>query len=212
MKIQISKWLIVIATLVSLMFVVTGLEAKKGGGGKPDKQPRTNTELIVFQGDLQGWAHVEDCCPNAGPHPRYTMFLPDGLNGLEVEYPAGIYDGELFTKSAAGLDDEYTVQFHACCTHADSVDVCEEGLPELKFQIIGGDVVEVGRKKDRVLTADFYEADYWAQESEWYKVEYAGKVTFTIIRAPSSTDEIINCEAAFPTASVLQLKILCPSP
>jgi len=35
MKIQISKWLIVIATLVSLMFVVVGLEAKKGGGGKP---------------------------------------------------------------------------------------------------------------------------------------------------------------------------------
>jgi hypothetical protein len=44
MKIQISKWLVVIATFVSLMFVVTGLEAAKGGGGKPDKPGPSDSE------------------------------------------------------------------------------------------------------------------------------------------------------------------------
>jgi hypothetical protein len=41
MKTRISKWLIIITTFVSLLFVVTGLEAEKGGGGKgkPDKPP-----------------------------------------------------------------------------------------------------------------------------------------------------------------------------
>ena len=43
MKIQARKWLIVIATLVSLMFVVTGLEAKKPE--KPDKPDQIKADL-----------------------------------------------------------------------------------------------------------------------------------------------------------------------
>ncbi len=58
-----------ILCIASLM--VSGANADKPttNPGKGDKSPKTNTELIVFTGDLEGWAHVEGCCPNAGPFP-----------------------------------------------------------------------------------------------------------------------------------------------
>jgi len=43
---------------------------------------------------LQGWAHVEGCCPNAGPSPRYTMYLENDLvtdSDPPIVYPAGDY-------------------------------------------------------------------------------------------------------------------------
>jgi hypothetical protein len=89
------------------MFVVTGLEAKKGGG-KPDKPDQTKAECIIFDGDLLGGEAVEGCCPNAGPFPEYqmTLDLPDALS------MDGTYDGLLFINNyGAGRDHRYIVQF-----------------------------------------------------------------------------------------------------
>ncbi len=201
-----------ILCIASLM--ASGANADKPTNpGKGDKPPKTNTELIVFQGALQGWAHVEGCCPNAGPSPRYTMDLPDGLRDFNNDriYPAGTYDGELFINiDGVGLNSENNniVQFHACCTHVESVDLCKGSLPELKFQIRGGTAVGVGRKKDRVLTVTFEDALYSADTSDWNKDEHVGKVSFTMTRAPSScTDDICTCVYAIPEATHL-----CPSP
>ena len=111
MKTQISKWLIVIATFVSLMFVVTSLEAGKGGvkPDKPDKPGRTKSELIVFTGDLVGSEEVEGCCPNAGPFPEYTMALSFQVNDVPVFTPI---NGQLFINGyRIGQDGGYIVQF-----------------------------------------------------------------------------------------------------
>jgi len=170
----------------------------------------TPGELIVFTGDLQGWAHVEGCCPNAGPSPRYTMYLENDLvtdSDPPIVYPAGDYDGELFMNGyGAGQDREYIVQFHACCTAEDSVDKCRDLYPELKFQIIGG--TPVHDKKNKVLTVTFVDAPYWADTWDWDRDEYAGTVSFEITRAKSScTDDICTCEFAIPGAAHL-----CSSP
>ena len=199
-----------ILCIASLM--ASGANAgKPTNPGKGDKPPKTNTELIVFQGALQGWAHVEGCCPNAGPSPRYTMYLPRGLVTDTVPpielYPAGTYDGELFINiDGVGLNSENNniVQFHACCTADDSDDECKDVHPELKFQIRGGEGFEVGRKKDRVSTVTFENAPYSADTSDWNKDEHVGNVTFTMTRAPSScTDDICTCEYAIPGATHL---------
>ena len=169
--------------------------------GKPDK---TNTELIVFTGGLQGWAHVEGCCPNAGPFPWYTMYLPDGLRDFDNEqiYPSGTYYGTLFINiDGVGHNsgNNNIVQFHACCIANDSGDECDGLYPELKFQIRGGEGAEAGRKKDRVSTVTFTNARYWADSEDWIRDEdeYAGEVSFTMTRAPSScTDLFCDCEYA----------------
>jgi len=77
MKSQIYKRLALVAMLISLVFVVTNVTAKKPV--KPPKDPgQTTAECIVFTGDLEtvpGSEVVEDCCPNAGPFPAYKMSL-----------------------------------------------------------------------------------------------------------------------------------------
>jgi hypothetical protein len=139
MKIQIGKWLIVIATFVSLMFVVTGLEAGKGGV-KPDKPDRTTAECIIFYGeDMQGVEEVEGCCPNAGPFPAYWMTL------LGTQY-----NGNLFINNyGAGRDHKYIVQFWN---------------DYIGIEIIGG-VID-NDKKSKVLTVTFTEeeATLWEYE------------------------------------------------
>ena len=193
------------------IFCIASLMASGANADKPDKPPGKPDappgELIVFTGDLQGWAHVEGCCPNAGPSPRYTMYLPSGLYDLNNEqiYPIGTYDGELFMNGyGAGQDSEYIVQFHACCKAEDSVDECRYTLPELKFQIIGG--TPVHDKKSKVLTVTFEDAPYWADDWDWSRDEYAGTVSFEITRAQSScTDDICTCEYAIPGATHLCL-------
>jgi len=52
MKIQFSKSLLIIATFISLLFVAAGLEAKKGGGGKPDKPGHTDGEAAALNCEL----------------------------------------------------------------------------------------------------------------------------------------------------------------
>jgi len=199
-----------ILCIASLMASGANADKPDNPGDKGDKgdKGKTKTELIVFTGDLQGWAHVEGCCPNAGPSPRYTMYLPDGLRDLNNNriYPIGTYDGELFMNGyGAGQDREYIVQFHACCIADDSVDECNVSHPELKFQIIGG--TPVHDKKNKVLTVTFVNAPYWADTWDWNRDDYAGTVSFEITRAqPSCTDAICTCEFA----NVAQH--LCPSP
>ena len=198
-----------ILCIASLM--VSGANADKPttNPGKGDKPPKTNTELIVFQEALQGWAHVEGCCPNAGPSPRYTIYLPSGLANLAGEpYPPGTYNGELFIAGYGGPHaDQTIVQFHACCTgSADHDDYpCTGDLPTLSFEIIGGTPESFGKKKDRVHTVTFDQEPYWL---DWNRGTAAGEVSFKITIAPSScTDEICTCENAIPDASHL-----CPLP
>ena len=165
-----------------------------GKPDKPDKPDNTKTELIVFTGDLEGWAHVEGCCPNAGPYPEYTITLPEPLvddsSPPETVYPAGTYNGELFMNSyGVGLaSDGYIVQFHACCD--DHVPCIDTSLPVMSFEIIGGTVEEVGKRKDRVLTVTFDDEPYW---NDWNRGEPAGYVTFTITRAPSHMEDDFRC-------------------
>jgi hypothetical protein len=187
-----------ILCIASLM--ASGANADKPGD-KGDKG-KTKTELIVFTGDLQGWAHVAGCCPNAGPYPEYTITLPEPLlnSADELVYPAGTYNGTLFTKSyGVGLvSDGYIVQFHACC---DDHVPCIENLPTMSFEIIGGTPESFGKKKDRVHTVTFDHEPYWL---DWNRGTAAGEVSFKITIAPSScTDEICTCEDAIPNASYL---------
>jgi hypothetical protein len=198
-----------ILCIVSLMASGANADKPDKTPGKPDKPDDPPGELIVFTGDLQGWAHVEGCCPNAGPSPRYTMYLENDLvtdSDPPIVYPAGDYDGELFMSGyGAGQDRRYIVQFHACCTADSSVDLCKGLYPEMKFQIIGG--TEVNDKKNKVLTATFVNEPYWADTWDWNKDEYAGRVSFEITRAqPSCTDAICDCPNGYVAPH------LCPSP
>jgi hypothetical protein len=186
MKSQNYKRLALFAMLISLVFVVTNVTAKKPSKPPPDQ---TKAELIVFTGDLEGWAHVVGCCPNAGPNPRYTMVLPYGLYDLEGNkvYQSGTYDGELFI-GGYGIA-EYIIQFHACCTREDSVDLCKGILPEMKFEIVGGTLMSVGHKKAKGLVVTFEEESWW---KDWNRDIEMGPVSFEMLRIPLRycTDEI----------------------
>jgi len=172
MKIQISKWLIVIATLVSLMFVVTGLEAKKGGGGKPDKPDQTKAECIIFTGDYFGDEVVEGCCPNDGPFPEYGMTL---LFEVGTFLAGTYYDGQLFiNRHGSGRDQKYKVQFWN---------------DDFAIDIIGG-VID-NDKKNKVLTVTFTneEATLWVFGAG-DPIQSQLPVTFELIR----TSDLTWCE------------------
>ena len=172
MKTQISKWLIVIATFVSLMFVVTGLEAgkpeKEGNPNKPDKSDQTTAECIVFTGDLEtvpGSEVVEDCCPNAGPFPAYTM----SLNLLDADGATyvGQYDGQVFMsgfrpRPPRAHTSQYKVQFWSWDSDLDT-----PGVGDIFFEIDGGDVV-FDRKND-FLTVSFTDEQptLWLYDDDW---------------------------------------------
>ena len=187
MNTRFCKWLVSFAIIFCLIIFTSTVTA--GKPGKPGNPGKPSGELIVFTGELQGWAHVEDCCPNAGPNPRYTMFLPSGLydsDGYGV-YPRGTYDGELFMNGYGTA--EYIIQFHACCTREDSVDLCKGVLPEMKFEIIGGTLMSVGHKKAKGLVVTFDEELWW---KDWDRDIDMGSVSFEMLRIPSRycTDEI----------------------
>ena len=171
MKIQISKWLIVIATFVSLMFVVTGLEA-----GKPDNPKKTKAECILFTGDLLGMAEVEGCCPNAGPWPAYTMTFED------TEYD-GEYDGQLFMNFAG--DQGYKVQFWSWDSDTETpVD------GDIFFEIYGGDIVYVRKTKFLTVTFTGEEATLWEYYNSGDPSETQLSVSFKLER----TSNLTYCE------------------
>ena len=193
---------------IALLIVSGAYADKPDKGDKPGNPGNIETELIVFTGDdLQGWAHVEGCCPNAGPFPEYTMHLPNGLANMAGgdSYPSGTYHGELFIAGYGGPHaDQTIVQFHACCTgseYHDDYSCTNESLPTLSFEIIGGTPESSGKKKDRVHTVTFENDPYWL---DWDRGTAAGEVSFKITIAPSScTEEICTCEKAIPDASQL---------
>ena len=173
MKTQISKWLIIIATFVSLMFVVTGLEAgKPSNPGKPDKSNKTKTEWIVFTGDLEGSQEVVGCCPNAGPFPPYTMTLSFAVEGSDYYTPAYTpINGELFISGySIGQDSGYIVQFsneHNADNH-------------VAFEIRGGEVSK--DKKTKEVTVVFENAECRDQHDPKDLITY---VNFTLVRTPN---------------------------
>ncbi len=201
-----SKLVALASILCIASLVISGANAGKPvKPDKPDKPGKTKTELIVFTGDLQGWAHVEGCCPNAGPFPEYTITLPydlvDDSVPPEIVYPAGTYNGELFINiDGVGQDSENIVQFHACCD--DHVPCIDRNLPVMSFAIIGGTAVGVGRKKDRVLTVTFNEEPWFIQR---HRDDLMGPVTFEITRAPSHMEDEFSCPTLIPSS-------LCPQP
>ena len=175
MKIQISKWLIVIATFVSLMFVVTGLEAGKPDKDNPNKPPKsdnpkkTKAECILFTGDLLGMAEVEGCCPNAGPFPAYTMTLDlHDANGNDY---VGDYVGQLFMNFAP--DEGYKVQFW----NWDS-DNEIPGVGNIFFEIYGGDIIY--DRKSNFLNVTFTDA----QPTLWLYDDWDADVGSGAIVAP----------------------------
>jgi len=180
------------STICIASLMVSGANADKPDNlGNSNKPGKTKTELIVFKGDLQGWAHVEGCCPNAGPFPEYTITLKEPLLNLagETVYKAGTYNGELFMSGYGGRgDNRYIVQFHACCD--DHVPCIDKNLRTMSFEIIGGESESVGDKKNKVHTATFVGEPYW---NDWNRGTPAGLVSFQITKANSCTGTVDIC-------------------
>ena len=196
MKTQISKWLIVIATFVSLMFVVNGLEAGKPDKDNPNKPiksdnpKKTKAECIVFIGALEtapGSEVVKGCCPNAGPFPAYTMTLDlHDANGNDY---VGDYDGQLFMNFAS---EGYKVQFW----NWDS-DTETPGVGNIFFEINGGDIIY--DRKNKYLHVAFSNAQptLWLYDDDWDAEDRCcateapvDKVTFELVR----TSDLSDCD------------------
>ena len=143
--------------------IASGVSAK----GKPDNpgKGKPKGELIVFSGeglpegvlaDLTGSEIVEDCCPNAGPFPEYTMTLSgEAFQGLGLQ---GEYVGQLFMNGyGAGQDAEYLVQFWVWPEDPDPDNCICIDNPESCFwiEIIGG--VDDYDKKTKTSTVTFVE-------------------------------------------------------
>jgi hypothetical protein len=159
----------------------------RDGGGK------TNAECIVFTGNLEtvpGSEVVEDCCPNAGPFPAYTMSL-DLLDADGTTY-VGQYKGQLFTKfSSNGPHKESKVQFWSWDSDLDT-----PGVGDIFFEIDGGDVV-FDRKSD-FLTVSFTDEqptlwlyDHWEADGRCCAIEAPVlPVSFELVR----TSDLTYCE------------------
>ncbi len=161
---------------------IASLMASGANAGKPGKPGKTKTELIAFTGDLQGWAHVEGCCPNAGPNPLYTLtFNKDLVDDSEIPnviYPKDTYsDGYLFMNGWS-YDGEsgYLVQFwHSDCEGCNP----PESEP-LTFEIICG--TSVYDRKTRVLTVTCDQEPWW---KDYNRDIDMGLVSFEILRVPT---------------------------
>lgn len=153
--------LVAILTVALVFIGVDFIEGQVKIQAKPDKPGESKTELITFEGDLEGYQPVDGCCPNAGPFPEYTMTLPNGVGDI----PKGTYDGYLFINGyGAGRNHKYIVQFW------------NDDL-EIFIEIIGG-VID-NDKKNRILTVTFENEecmDYWTGTTTL--------VTFTLVRHP----------------------------
>ncbi len=168
-----GKLIVFAGILCIASLIVSGANA----GGKPDKPGKPDNppgELIVFTGDLEGWAHVEGCCPNAGPNPLYTLTLTkdlvDNSDPPITVYEAGTYsDGYLFMNgwSYEGQSG-YLVQFWHSCGGI---------LPPLTFEIICGTTVY--DRKTRVLRVTCDNEPWW---KDYNRDIDMGLVSFDILR------------------------------
>jgi hypothetical protein len=199
MKSQIFKRLALVATLISLVFVVTNVSAKKPV--KEDKPDKTTAECIAFTGDLLGSDAVEGCCPNAGPWPAYEMTLDlRDENGKTFEAPdgqtrEGPYNGQLFINGfGTGPNQSYKVQFWSWDSDDDE-DI--PGVGDVFFEIIGG-VIDYDRKS-KFLRVSFKDEqpNLWFYDNDWDPEEMCCAipapvlpVSFELIR----TSDLSNCE------------------
>jgi hypothetical protein len=129
-------------------------------------KPKPNREDITFIGDLAGSQIVEDCCPNAGPFPEYTMTLSEVF---PMPMP-GTHDGNIFmnvfmlmNERGRGKKKAYIVQFW----WTDGSDYF--------IEIIGGDIES--NKKTKILTVTF---DMVPCEI-WIDGQYSSEVTVNFI-------------------------------
>ena len=171
-----------IGILCIASLIVSGANAK----GKPDGPGGPRAERIVFTGDLIGDQIVENCCPNAGPHPQYTMTL-----GGDDPWPAGFsgtYVGQLhlnYYGHPPGQRSKYKVQFWN-----DSIAI----------QIIGG-VVERDRKNKRI-TVTFTNEEC----VDMYTGERIAFVNFVLIRSQQPDQTYADRMAQyFPNPTVLKM-------
>jgi hypothetical protein len=84
MKIQVRKWLIVVTTLFSLMFVVVGLEAKKGG--KPGNPGDTSGEAAALNCELANDADDTVLSDDYGPYMDGVDKVGCGHSGTNSTY------------------------------------------------------------------------------------------------------------------------------
>ena len=149
-----SKLIAFASILCIASLIVSGANAK----GKPDKPPGSETEWIVFDGDLGGNQLVEGCCPNAGPSPQYLMTLA-------FEGGDATYDGFLFMNQyGAGRDRKYIVRFWN---------------DQIAIEIIGGEIYK--DKKTKTLTVVFTNE----MCVDLYTNDRIATVSFVLTRTPN---------------------------
>jgi len=174
MKSQIFKRLALAATLISLVFVVTNVSAKKPIKPPPDPD-QTTAECIVFTGYLEGVEEIEGCCPNAGPWPAYTMAM-DGTN----------YDGQLFINFVgSGPKAQYKVQFWSW-----DYDTETPGDGDAFFEIVGGEIDYDRKSKFLMVAFEGEEATLWLYGVNPPIVETHPTVSFELVR----TSNLSYCE------------------
>ena len=155
-----DKLVAFVGVLCIASLIASGAVAK-GKPVKPEKPVDTNSELVVFTEDLVGWQVVEDCCPNAGPFPEYTMTLNFAVGGFDA---GTVHDGYLFINNyGSGRDRGYKVQFWN---------------DDIAIEIIGG-VIE-NDKKAKILTVTF--TDELCQDL--FTKEPIAEVSFVLVRTP----------------------------
>ena len=126
-----------------------------------NKKP-VKPELISFEGDLVGSQEVEDCCPNAGPYPDYTMTL----SGV---FPTpGTYNGNIFMNVfGRGKNKEYKVQFWT---------------ETMFLEVIGGNIQKDKITKTTTVTFTNELCEIWMDDV----LTAAVNVNFVLTRAPAS--------------------------
>jgi hypothetical protein len=154
-------------------FIIAGLIAAGAIAGKP-QNPGTPTDLIIFEGDLDGHAIVEGCCPNAGPNPPYTMTVTRDLGydgGPQV--PAGTYHGFIFMNFFGTKNNQqYYVKFWGSSSSTPGLNVA--------FGIKGGVIYQ--EKKSDVLFVDFDGDILYTLDEYGVLDEPIGPVYFTLER------------------------------
>jgi hypothetical protein len=166
--------------VLTVALCVAGLVASGVFADKPDKppgkpqSPGETTDLIIFDGDLEGHAIIEGCCPNAGPHPAYTLKVTRDLGSESgPQVPAGTYEGYIFMNFFGTPKNQvYYVKFWGLDLSNPNVHVA--------FGIKGGTIYQE-RKKDP-LRVKFIDDHLYTLDSLGVMDQYIDFVTFTLVR------------------------------
>lgn len=163
-----------LVAIVGIICIVGLIGSIAYAKGKP-QNPGTPTDLIIFEGDLEGRAIVEGCCPNAGPNPAYTMTVTRDL-GVDggPRVLAGTYEGFIFMNFfGTRKNQQYYVKFWGSSPEGEGLNVA--------FGIKGG-IIDFDRKS-RVLIVDFDGDLLYTLDNETGVLdEMIGPVFFTLER------------------------------